>query len=190
MYRQGLTTTQIAATARVGKSIVRYHLAITAKAYASIRDEQRSPHSTGHPGHRRGAAEPQRHDRPVAGRRPTPVFPFVLCPGTGTGHLASQKATGPRPGNPLPHLQHCAAGNPRLGPADPHLHRRSPLEPTPPGAHRLCGRRARLATPQKDGHRRRTPPGHVAAHPTHEIPPQRTKPGQRITTEHAHTRLA
>ena len=41
MYRQGLTTTQIAATARVGKSIVRYHLAIAAKADASIRDEHR-----------------------------------------------------------------------------------------------------------------------------------------------------
>lgn len=39
MYRQGLTTTQIAATAAVGQSTVRYHLAIAATAEPSIRDE-------------------------------------------------------------------------------------------------------------------------------------------------------
>ena len=42
MYRQGLTAPQIAATVRVGKSTVRYHLAIAAKAEPSIRDEHRN----------------------------------------------------------------------------------------------------------------------------------------------------
>ncbi|MCU1518364.1 MAG: helicase-associated protein [Pseudarthrobacter sp.] len=42
MYRQGLTTTQIANTAGVGKNTVRYHLAIAAAAEPSIRDEHRN----------------------------------------------------------------------------------------------------------------------------------------------------
>ena len=42
MYRQGLTTTKIAATAGVAKSTVRYHLAIAAQADPSIRDEHRN----------------------------------------------------------------------------------------------------------------------------------------------------
>lgn len=42
MYRQGLTTTQIAATAGVGQSTVRYHLALAAAAQPSIRDDHRT----------------------------------------------------------------------------------------------------------------------------------------------------
>jgi hypothetical protein len=42
MYRQGLTTTQIAATAGVGQNTVRYHLAIAAATEPSIRDEHRN----------------------------------------------------------------------------------------------------------------------------------------------------
>ena len=42
LYRHGLTTTQIAATAKVGQSTVRYHLAIAATAEPSIRDEHRN----------------------------------------------------------------------------------------------------------------------------------------------------
>ncbi len=42
MYRQGLTTAKIAATAGVGQSTVRYHLAIAAVAEPSIRDEHRN----------------------------------------------------------------------------------------------------------------------------------------------------
>ena len=42
MYRLGLTAPQIAATVNVGKSTVRYHLAIAAKAEPSIRDEHRN----------------------------------------------------------------------------------------------------------------------------------------------------
>jgi DNA-binding CsgD family transcriptional regulator len=41
MYRQGLTTTQIAATAGAGQSTVRYHLALAA-AEPSIRDDHRT----------------------------------------------------------------------------------------------------------------------------------------------------
>jgi hypothetical protein len=42
MYRQGLTTTEIATTASVGQSTVRYHLAIAAAADPSIRDDHRN----------------------------------------------------------------------------------------------------------------------------------------------------
>jgi len=42
MYRQGLTTTKIAASARVGQSTVRYHLSIAAAAEPSIRDDHRT----------------------------------------------------------------------------------------------------------------------------------------------------
>jgi hypothetical protein len=42
MYRQGLTTTQIAATAGAASNTVRYHLAIAAAADPSIRDDHRS----------------------------------------------------------------------------------------------------------------------------------------------------
>jgi hypothetical protein len=42
MYRQGLTTTQIAATAAAAQSTVRYHLAIAAAAEPSIRDDHRN----------------------------------------------------------------------------------------------------------------------------------------------------
>nr|WP_246224138.1 hypothetical protein [Pseudarthrobacter psychrotolerans] len=42
MYRQGLTTAKIAATAGIGQSTVRYHLAIAAAAEPSIRDDHRS----------------------------------------------------------------------------------------------------------------------------------------------------
>ena len=41
MYRQGLTTTKIAATAGAAQSTVRFHLAIAAAAEPSIRDEHR-----------------------------------------------------------------------------------------------------------------------------------------------------
>jgi hypothetical protein len=42
MYRQGLTTTKIAATAGAGQSTVRYHLAIAAATEPSIRDDHRN----------------------------------------------------------------------------------------------------------------------------------------------------
>jgi hypothetical protein len=42
MYRQGLTTTKIAATAGAAQSTVRYHLAIAAAAEPSIRDDHRN----------------------------------------------------------------------------------------------------------------------------------------------------
>jgi hypothetical protein len=42
MYRQGLTTTQIAATTGAAQSTVRYHLAIAAATEPSIRDEHRN----------------------------------------------------------------------------------------------------------------------------------------------------
>ncbi len=42
MYRQGLTTTQIAAAAGVGQSTVRYHLAMAAATERSIRDDHRN----------------------------------------------------------------------------------------------------------------------------------------------------
>lgn len=42
MYRQGLTTTKIAATAGAAPNTVRYHVAIAAAADPSIRDEHRS----------------------------------------------------------------------------------------------------------------------------------------------------
>ncbi|WP_248761364.1 Helicase associated domain protein [Pseudarthrobacter sp. SSS035] len=42
MYRQGLTTAKIAATAGIGQSTVRYHLAIAAAAEPSIRDDHRN----------------------------------------------------------------------------------------------------------------------------------------------------
>lgn len=42
MYRQGLTTTQIAATAGAASNTVRYHLAIAAAAAPSIRDDHRN----------------------------------------------------------------------------------------------------------------------------------------------------
>ncbi|MHA7297209.1 helicase associated domain-containing protein [Pseudarthrobacter sp. MDT3-1] len=41
MFRQGLTTTKIATRAGVGKSTVRYHVAIAAAAEPSIRDDHR-----------------------------------------------------------------------------------------------------------------------------------------------------
>jgi hypothetical protein len=59
MYRQGLTTTKIANTARVGKSTVRYHLAIAAAADPSIRDEHRNTTLT--PRATRVTAEGLRH---------------------------------------------------------------------------------------------------------------------------------
>jgi hypothetical protein len=46
MYRQGLTTAQIAATAGVGQSTVRYHVAIAAAAEPSIRDDHRNASRT------------------------------------------------------------------------------------------------------------------------------------------------
>jgi hypothetical protein len=50
MYRQGLTTTKIAALAGVGKTTVRYHLAIAAAAEPSFRDDHhnaaRQPRTT------------------------------------------------------------------------------------------------------------------------------------------------
>ncbi len=46
MYRQGLTTTQIADTAGVGQSTVRYHVAIAAAAEPSIRDDHRNASRT------------------------------------------------------------------------------------------------------------------------------------------------
>ncbi|MHA7297694.1 hypothetical protein [Pseudarthrobacter sp. MDT3-1] len=42
MYRQGLTTTKIAATTGAAQSTVRYHLAIAAAAEPSIRDDHRN----------------------------------------------------------------------------------------------------------------------------------------------------
>ncbi|MCO4252190.1 helicase associated domain-containing protein [Pseudarthrobacter raffinosi] len=42
MYRQGLTTTQIATTAGVGQSTVRYHLTLAAATESSIRDDHRN----------------------------------------------------------------------------------------------------------------------------------------------------
>jgi hypothetical protein len=42
MYRQGLTTTKIAATTRAAQSTVRYHLAIAAAAEPSLRDDHRN----------------------------------------------------------------------------------------------------------------------------------------------------
>jgi len=42
LYRQGLTTTQIAAAAGVGQSTVRYHLAMAAATERSIRDDHRN----------------------------------------------------------------------------------------------------------------------------------------------------
>lgn len=42
MYRQGLTTTQIAATAAAAPNTVRYHLAIAAATEPSIRDDHRN----------------------------------------------------------------------------------------------------------------------------------------------------
>lgn len=42
MYRQGLTTTQIAATAGAAQNTVRYHLAIAAATEPSIRDDHRN----------------------------------------------------------------------------------------------------------------------------------------------------
>ena len=42
MYRQGLTTTQIAATAGAAQSTVRYHLAIAAATEPSLRDDHRN----------------------------------------------------------------------------------------------------------------------------------------------------
>lgn len=42
MYRQGLTTTQIAATAGAAQNTVRYHLAIAAVTEPSIRDDHRN----------------------------------------------------------------------------------------------------------------------------------------------------
>ena len=42
MYRQGLTTTQIAATAGAAQNTVRYHVAIAAAVEPSIRDEHRT----------------------------------------------------------------------------------------------------------------------------------------------------
>lgn len=42
MYRQGLTTTQIAATTGAAQSTVRYHLAIAAAAEPSLRDDHRN----------------------------------------------------------------------------------------------------------------------------------------------------
>ncbi|MDR6413472.1 helicase associated domain-containing protein [Pseudarthrobacter sulfonivorans] len=42
MYRQGLTTTQIAATTDAAQNTVRYHLAIAAAAEPSLRDDHRN----------------------------------------------------------------------------------------------------------------------------------------------------
>ncbi|WP_248764167.1 helicase associated domain-containing protein [Pseudarthrobacter sp. SSS035] len=42
MYRQGLTTTRIAAAAGVGQNTVRYHVAIAAATEPSIRDDHRN----------------------------------------------------------------------------------------------------------------------------------------------------
>ncbi|MHA7298819.1 helicase associated domain-containing protein [Pseudarthrobacter sp. MDT3-1] len=46
MYRQGLTTAQIAATTGAAQSTVRYHLAIAAAAQPSIRDDHRNASRT------------------------------------------------------------------------------------------------------------------------------------------------
>lgn len=133
MYRQGLTTTQIAATAGVGQNTVRYHLAIAAAAEPSIRNDHRNAIRT--PPVTRITAEGLRNLADTIAlykaedRLPSKQFP--LRPGAGPSHMAPQTPPGPRPGHALPHLQGRPAGNPRLGTANPQRRRRKTLAPTP-----------------------------------------------------------